>query len=219
VGDVYGIQSVWGGGATILTNYSKLGLHDDLFNVGYYIKPAASADPGPEYKDAAWKVYRNPHAFPRGWLVHRAVTAATQDAAFHQLDAPGMDLHQTAILEAPATVPLAPANTAVESVRFLRYEPERMEMDVTAANSGMLVLSEMYYPGWVAKVNGKPVEIVRVDGALRGIPVSAGGNRIEMEYASTTFRVGAAISLLTLACFLVGWYLTWKRSADFSGHR
>jgi uncharacterized membrane protein YfhO len=90
-----------------------------------------------------------------------------------------------------------------------------MEIDVTAANSGMLVLSEMYYPGWVAKVNGQATKIYRVDGGLRGIPVSAGGNRVEVEYASTTFRVGAAISLLTLACFLIGWYLTWKRSGRY----
>ncbi len=214
VGDVYGIQSVWGGSATILTNYSKLGQRDDLFNVGYYIKPASSGDPAPEYRDANWKVFRNPHAFPRGWLVHRAVIAPTQDAAFHDLDAPGMDLHETAVLEAQPSVAFAPGNPSVESVRFLSYEPERMEIDVTAANAGMLVLSEMYYPGWVAKVNGKRVNIARVDGALRGIPVSAGGNRIEVEYASTTFRLGAAISLLTLGCFLAGWYFTWKRSND-----
>jgi len=212
VGDIYGIQSVWGGSPTILTAYSKLGSRDDLFNVGYYIKPAATTDPNPEYKDAAWKVYRNPHAFPRGWIVHSAVTVPTQDAAFSRLDAPGLDLHQTAILETPASVALAPSNTAVEALRFLSYEPERMEIDVTAANSGMLVLSEMYYPGWIAKVNGKAAKIYRVDGAFRGIPVSAGGNRIVVEYASNTFRVGAAVSLLTMACFLAGWYLVWKRS-------
>jgi uncharacterized membrane protein YfhO len=69
----------------------------------------------------------------------------------------------------------------------------------------------MYYPGWVARVNGKRVEIRRVDGALRGIPVSAGMNQVELEYAPLNFRVGAAISLFTLACLLGGWFCTWKR--------
>ncbi len=73
IGDVYGIESVWGGGPAMLTDYSKLGARDDLFNVRYYIKPAKTPDPDPVYQDGKWKVFENPHAYPRGWVVHQVV--------------------------------------------------------------------------------------------------------------------------------------------------
>jgi uncharacterized membrane protein YfhO len=86
-------------------------------------------------------------------------------------------------------------------------------MDVTASSNALLVLSEMYYPGWVARVNGKKVPIQRVDGTFRGIVVSAGPNRVEFEYAPASFRVGALISALTLVCFVGGWLFVRRRSA------
>jgi hypothetical protein len=202
VGDVYGIQSVWGGGATALTDYSQLGLRDDLLNVRYVIKPASVPDPGPVYQDANWKVYENPNAYPRGWIVHQSIAAPSHEAAFRQLDRPGIDLHQVAVLE--TALPLAPAAGQDESVRFRSYEADRMAMQVDARSAGLLVLSEMYYPGWFATVNGKAAPIYPVDGALRGIPISAGPNRVELKYSPLSFRAGAALSLLTLALVLAG---------------
>jgi hypothetical protein len=206
IGDVYGIESGWGGGPGILTAYSQLGGRDDLLNTRYYIRPASTPDPGPIYKDANWKVYENPNAWPRAWIVHQVVVEPSHDAVFHRLDQ--IDLHQIAILEKRLPQPPAPANGADESVQFRSYEPERMAIDVNAASAGLLVLSEMYYPGWVATVNGKAAEIYPADGALRGIAVSAGPNRVELKYAPFSFRLGAALSLLTLTCVLLGWFYT-----------
>ena len=209
IGDVYGIESAWGGGATALTAFSQLGARDDLFNVRYYIKPAATPDPGPVYKDASWKVYENPHAYPRGWVVHQAEVEPSHDAVFHRIDQPGIDLHEIALMETRLPRSLAPATGTRESVQFRSYEADRMAMDVNAASAGLLVLSEMYYPGWVATVNGQASTIYRVDGALRAIAVSAGTNRVELEYAPSSFRAGAALSLLTLACVLASWCWFW----------
>jgi len=210
IGDVYGIESVWGGGPAMLTAYSQLGARDDLFNVRYSIKPASTPDPGPVYQDGKWKVYENPHAYPRGWMVHQSEVEPSHDAVFHRIDQPGIDLHEIALLETRLPQALAPANGANESVQFRSYEADGMAMDVNAASAGMLVLSEMYYPGWTATVNGKASKIYRVDGALRGIAVSAGPNKVELEYAPFSFRAGAALSLLTLACVLGGWVYSKK---------
>ena len=93
-------------------------------------------------------------------------------------------------------------------MQFRSYEAEHIAIDVNAASAGLLVLSEMYYPGWVATVNGKASDIHRTDGALRGIAVSAGPNRVELKYEPSSFRLGAALSLFTLAGVLVGWIYT-----------
>jgi hypothetical protein len=210
IGDVYGIESVWGGGPAMLTAYSQLGARDDLFNVRYSIKPASTRDPNPVYRDGSWKVYENPHAYPRGWLVHQVEVEPSHDAVFHRIDQPGIDLHEIALLETRLPQALAPPNGANESVQFRSYEADGMAMDVNAASAGMLVLSEMYYPGWTATVNGKASKIYQVDGALRGIVVPAGPNKVELEYAPFSFRAGAVLSLLTLVCVFGGWFYTWR---------
>ena len=211
IGDVYGIESAWGGGPALLTNYLELVSRDDLLNVRYYIKPAATPDPGPVYRDGSWKVYENPSAFPRGWIVHGVVVAPSREAAFRRVNQPGIDFHQVAVLETQLPAPLAPTEGANESVQFRSYEADRMSMDVNAASAGLLVLSEMYYPGWVATVNGKPSKIYQTDGALRGIAVAAGPNRVELVYAPTSFRAGAVLSLLTLLGVLAGWIYVRRR--------
>ena len=209
VGDVYGVQSIWGGGATALTVYSRLGLRDNLLNVGYYIKPASAADPNPIYKDRRWKVFENRSAFPRAWLTHETVVEPSVNAVFRALDNPAIDLHTTALMEAPLPRPLEKTAGGSESVRFRSYEPDRMAMDVDTPAPALVVLSEMYYPGWRARVNGKPAEIYRVDGALRGIIAPGGTALIELEYAPGSFRAGAIITVLTLLCVLAGSILAW----------
>ena len=126
IGDVYGIESVWGGGAAALTEYSELGFRDDLLNVRYTIKPASAPDPGPIYIDPSWKVYENQNAWPRAWIVHQVVVESSHGAAIRRLDQPGINLHQTAILETQLPRRPDPAGGAGESVRFRSYEPERM---------------------------------------------------------------------------------------------
>lgn len=213
IGDVYEIQSAWGGGATALTEYSRLGVRDDLLNVGYYIRPVSTSDPNPVYQDARWKVYENRKAFPRAWLVHRTIVKPSVDAVYQALDDPAIDLHRAALLEAALPHTLADAAGAAESVRFRSWETDRMVMDVNTEAPALLVLSELYYPGWRAKVNGKAAAIYRVDGALRGIWAPAGSNRVELDYAPLTFYAGGAITVLTLLCVLAGCVLTFRNGA------
>jgi hypothetical protein len=211
IGDIYGVQSVWGGGATTLTSYAKLGLQDNLLNVRYSIRSAAAPDPNPVYRDARWKVYKNPNAFPRAWFVHKSVVESSSDAAFRRLADPAIDLHTTAILDAPLRTALDGTAGTEESVRFRSYEADRMAIDIDSGKPALLVLSEMYYPGWRATVNGKPAEILKVDGALRGILVPAGPGRVDLEYAPFSFYAGAAVSLVTFGAVLAGLVVELKR--------
>ncbi len=213
IGDVYEVQSAWGGGATALAEYSRLGVRDNLLNVRYYIRPASTRDPNPLYHDARWKVYENPKAFPRAWLVHKTRVEPSLDAVYQALDDPAIDLHQTALLDKPLPGTLESAGGATESVRFRSWEANRMAMDVDTPAAGLVVLSELYYPGWRATVNGKRAEIYKVDGALRGIRVPGGSSRVELEYAPVSFYAGATITALTFIGVLAGWILCSRRTA------
>lgn len=213
IGDVYGVQSAWGGGGTLLTDYSRLWLnHSDLLNVRHFVRPASAADPRvPEYSDRGWNVYENLNAYPRAWIVHEVAREPSHDAVFHRIDDPVINLHKVAVIETPLSQSLGLASETVEPVRFRSYEADRISLDVAAESPGLLVLSELYYPGWRAIVNGRPTEIYKVDGALRGIMVPRGESLIAVEYTPFSFYVGGALSLLTFSGVLTGFVLSLRK--------
>ena len=101
---------------------------------------------------------------------------------------------------------LEPISTeATENIRFQSYEPNKLELTVRAESRGLLVLSEIYDPGWHATVNGRPARIWEVDGALRGIVVDSGDNKVTLRYLPGSVLAGA---LLT-ACAFLGVALAW----------
>jgi uncharacterized membrane protein YfhO len=61
----------------------------------------------------------------------------------------------------------------------------------------MLVLSDTWYPGWHAKVDGRDTKVERVDHMLRGVRVGPGTHTVEMIYRPLSFRIGWIVSLLT----------------------
>ena len=76
-------------------------------------------------------------------------------------------------------------------------------MKVQSASGGVLVLSELFYPGWEARVNGVSEPISEVDGGLRGIPIPAGESQVRVDYAPQTVRLGGILSGLTFALTLL----------------
>jgi len=144
-------------------------------------------------------------------IVHEIVTEASHDAAFHRIDDPAINLQRVAVIEAPLPQSLGPASATAEPVRFRSYEADRILLDVTAESPGLLILSELYYPGWRATVNGKSTAIHKVDGALRGIVVPRGESRVAVEYAPLSFYAGGALSLLTFTGVLAGCVLSLRR--------
>lgn len=203
IGDIYSVQTVWGGGATLLTEFAQLWSKDDLLNVRYLIKPASTPDPGAVYQDAHWKVYLNPNAYPRAWVVHKTIVERSYDA--------GVDLHQEATVEAPLPQTLEPTESPSDSVQFRSYEADRMLMDVNSSGGGMLVLSEKYYPGWRATVNGNPAKIFRVDGAFRGILVPRGQSSVKLHFVPLIVYVGGALSILAFLVVFAVAFVAWRR--------
>ncbi len=211
IGDFYETPSMFGGAATALTDYSRMSPHEDLLNVRYRIKPVSTPEPGAIYQDSLWKVYEDKTAYPRAWMTHRTILEPSHDAAFRRLDTPGVDLHNVTIVEAPLPSALYTSTTA-DTVRFTSYNADDLSLDVNAGATGLLVLSEIWYPGWRATVNGKSAEIRRVDGAFRGILVPAGKSHVELAYVPFTFYAGAGISGLTSLGVLAIWLVYRRKS-------
>jgi hypothetical protein len=106
----------------------------------------------------------------------------------------------------PTPVPLSTLATGADSEAPLPMPPSvtldgpnRVLVRASLAKSGLLVLNEVYYPGWQVRVNGQKAPLVRVNAIFRGVPLSPGQHTVEFVYAPASFVYGVAISLTTLA--------------------
>jgi hypothetical protein len=187
--------------------------HMDLLNPRYVLKPASASEPGDIYHDSKWKVYENPSAYPAAWVVHEAIVRRIPKGEERTLDSQGLDLHRQALVGAPLESRLEPLVAgASEDVEFGACGRNGLELKVHTGSRGLLVLSEIFYPGWHATVNGKAARIDQVDSALRGVVVPRGESRVVLRYEPWTFWLGA---LLTAGAFLgtfVAVVLVWRRS-------
>ena len=149
------------------------------------------------YEGSDARVYANPYALPRAFMVG-AQRVVSGDAALHAATDPGIDSTRVAITERaieglPRTEPATtePAGTA----RIASYEPERVELVATSARPSLLVLTDTYVPGWHAEVDGRDATVHRVDYLLRGVVVPPGRHRVVLTYRPASVRVGLLVSI------------------------
>jgi|GEM_PF-832589 len=88
------------------------------------------------------------------------------------------------------------------SVTVLDYQNEEIHLKTRSSHPGYLVLSEIFYPGWKAEVDGKRVKILRGNYLFRVIPLEEGIHEVKLHFVSRPFRAGAVVSLLTLSLVL-----------------
>jgi Bacterial membrane protein YfhO len=160
-------------------------------------------------------LYENLKVLPRAWFVKRVEALPSREVlqSIKLGKLPGgaeFDPSETALVEkedfGEREVSLPPAGIgAGAKVKIVRYEPHRIELESHNSEAGFLILSEVYYRGWDATVDGIKVPVERVDYALRGIRVPAGDHRVEFFFRAPTFRTGAVYSALGMILLFAGY--------------
>lgn len=188
----------------------------DLLNVGYVITNRKQDDPKYEQVLArdGYYVYRNRQALPRAYLVRSVRVVEENEAALDLVlrgaaDPQVIDLRQEAILSAALEPDQEQAlrdgeslGGALSPVQVSRYENDQVTLQVETPTAAILVMSDVYNPGWQVRVDGQPSKLHRANVAFRGVYLPAGSHTVEMIYRPWEVRLGAALSLLGLA--LVG---------------
>lgn len=107
---------------------------------------------------------------------------------------------------------------SLSTIRLTDYEPNQLVYKVSAPKDGVVVFSEVYYPGWQATIDGQPVDIARADYILRAMNVPAGEHTIEMWFNPQSIHVTESIAYVALALLLVGvMILVWTKRNKFTG--
>jgi hypothetical protein len=206
IGDTFGVETTWGAAATVVKVYDRYRDVPGIWNMGYSIRPATASEPGAVYADQAWKIYAYPGGGPRAWLVHRAIVEPSEARMGALLHDPSFNAREVALMAASPGAPLAQgAGDSSDHVELRDYNAANPVVNVDAGSDGLLILSEVYYPGWRARVNGAATPIERVDGALRAIRVPRGHSRVELTYRPVGQIVGVISSLLTFLGLGVMW--------------
>ena len=83
------------------------------------------------------------------------------------------------------------------------YEPNKLTYDVKSAQGGVVVFSEIFYPGWTATIDGEPAELGRVDYVLRALTVSPGQHKVELSFFPKTLDVTESVAYVSLGLLVL----------------
>jgi hypothetical protein len=160
------------------------------------------------------ELWENLHTLPRAWYVDRVIRssgAETLRAIEQDKLADGSDFTplDQALLDAEDVQPddstLQQIGKSAEAqVKVVHYEPQRIELLTRNEKPGFMIMSEVFYRGWEARIDGVQVPVRRVDYALRGVRTPPGEHRIEFRFSSPSFRSGALISLCGAGLLIAG---------------
>jgi hypothetical protein len=143
------------------------------------------------------RVYTRSDPLPRAYLSHRTA-AMTDDEGSETMFAPDWLPSKLTILE-PGASPHLEEPRATEQANLIRSEPEEVIVEVNASSTGLLVLSDPWYPGWTAELDGQPISIRRANLHFRAVEVPAGRHEVRFVYDPANLKMGAAVSALTIA--------------------
>jgi hypothetical protein len=140
----------------------------------------------------------NEDALPRAYVVE-SYAVSTRNAALAHVARGDHDFRRSILLERALAFPPAEDPAPARAAEIVAYAPERVEIEAEARRPGLLVLTDTFFPGWRASVDGSQVEVLRANGLFRAVPLPPGRHRVVFDYAPASLRRGAVLSLASLA--------------------
>ena len=148
---------------------------------------------------------------PFALLLYDAAVVDSDEWALELMDDPRFDERKAIVLHQPPTLDL-PVDGVTEKVEVVSFAPEEIAIEIDTPANAILSLSMPHYPGWEARLNGKPVDIIRAYGALIALEVPAGQHSLFLEFAPKSYAIGGLVSLLTwLSLLLFALLVVWWR--------
>ncbi len=173
-----------------------------------------------------YQIFRNYDYYPRAWVVHdyrplKAVQGLNREnrqgpmtemlylndplwmdpslKVFDPREIAWIDENEIVELQAFRAAKVPQDSERIE----VRYpNPQRVEIDCNLRSPGMVVLSDIYYPGWKLTIDGKPAPIYRANRMMRGAAVPAGPHKLVYTFEPRSFRIGLILSLISILALL-----------------
>jgi hypothetical protein len=138
---------------------------------------------------------------------------ATDAEALQWMQRADFDPAREVVLIGGQGAELAPDRPVALSPCYLvTYAPELITINADLPQDGYLVLTDAYYPGWTATIDGQPAAIERADLMFRAVKVPAGSHRVELRYQPQSFSIGLLISIGTVMVLCGVWLAARRRN-------
>ncbi|MFC2296121.1 MAG: YfhO family protein [Prevotella sp.] len=161
---------------------------------------------------------QNPYANGNAWFVDKI---SYVDNANEEIDAVGkLNLRHEAVADKKFEAQLGKATpeTSTDLITLKAYEPNHLVYNVTSKNGGIIVFSEVYYPGWTATVDGQQAELGRANYILRALNVKPGKHEVVLDFHPASLRKTEGIAYASygvLALILaLGIFMEWKKRKE-----
>lgn len=161
------------------------------------------------YQDADVTVYENPGAYPRAFVVPEAVLAPDGAAAMARLRDGPLDPRRQVVLESTPANGMGPfAGTPPSDATIVAEGTAILDVEADAPDGGFLVLTDPFYPGWRAYVDGQETPILRADYLFRAVALAPGSHVVRFTFTPTSLERGLQLSLagvvIAVGAVLVG---------------
>ena len=166
----------------------------NMLNTKYFIMPLQGGANAP---------LPNPYAYGNAWFVDKVSYVNNANEELSALST--TDLRHTAVADKAFSDVLgqSKANDSTATVRLEKYEPNKLEYSVSSKNGGVVVFSEIYYPGWNATVDGVEVPVGRANYILRAISVKPGSHKVVLDFHPKSVSVTETIAYIATAILML----------------
>ena len=166
----------------------------NMLNTRYFIFPLDGGQTVP---------IQNPYVYGNAWFVDQI---SYVNNANEELETVGkLDLRHQAVADARFKAQLGEAvvQDTASVVNITSYEPNRLKYEVNTGKGGVLVFSEIYYPGWTVTVDGQPAELGRVNYILRAIHLQPGKHQVELAFFPKSVSVTETVAYIAFVLLLL----------------
>ena len=178
----------------------------NMLNAKYFIVPL---------QGNATTSIQNPYAQGNGWFVDKLTYVADANAEYAEVGKIDVSHEAVADKKFEAVLGQTAANDSTASVVLTKYEPNNMTYTVNSTKGGVVVFSEVYYPGWSATIDGQPAELGRVNYILRALNVKAGKHEVVLDFHPSSISITETIAYTALAVLLLAicaaLFVEWKK--------
>ncbi len=144
---------------------------------------------------------QNPAANGNGWFVKCVKFVEDANAEMAALN--GLDTKHIAVADTKFRQQLEGTALGEGTVILTAYEPNELHYDITSEKGGLVVFSEIYYPGWSATIDGQEAELGRVNYVLRALKVPAGKHKVVMEFRPTSVSATNSVAYIAIIAILL----------------
>jgi len=154
---------------------------------------------GVDFRGRQRHIYRNTRAFPRAYFVDRYQVGEPDEilSLLPSLPSRGVDLSETVLLEEKPSV--EPVSKTGADVEITDYGFNEIRVDARLPSPAILVLSEVFYPGWRVYINGEEGKVLKANYVLRAVALPQGDHELVFRYDTTLLKRGVLLSILTFA--------------------